>query len=163
LNLLFCFLHLCSSRTSFVNHQNQSIPVKAYIHSWVMGRAKGTTHIEVRTTTQERERERERERETRHTLTQNLKPMGAWVLLLIRCSIFTFFIQCGSYNSHLHTTLPLKCESIYSSCSLFKRKILLDCIIVAGFSATDRHCTAVAAFCANRPAALVVPFVEPRL
>ncbi|KEH39376.1 hypothetical protein MTR_2g095250 [Medicago truncatula] len=28
-----------------------------------------------------------------------------------------FSIRYGTYNSHLHTTLPLKCESIYSSCS----------------------------------------------
>jgi len=27
------------------------------------------------------------------------------------------FIQCETYNSHLYTTLPLKCESINSSCS----------------------------------------------
>jgi len=27
------------------------------------------------------------------------------------------FIRCGTYNSHLYTTLPLKCESINSSCS----------------------------------------------
>jgi len=70
------------------------------------------------------------------------------------------FIRCGTYNSHLYiTTLPLKCESIYSSCSPFKRKLLLACIAVAGFSANGPTllCTAVAAFCANRPAASVVP------
>jgi len=44
------------------------------------------------------------------------------------------FIRCGTYNSHLYTTLPLKCESIYSACSPFKRKLLLACIVVAGFS-----------------------------
>jgi len=41
-----------------------------------------------------------------------------------------------------------------------KGKLLLARIAVAGFSATDRHCTAVAAFCANGSAASVVPFVE---
>ena len=46
------------------------------------------------------------------------------------------FIRCGTYNSHLYTTtLPLKCESINSSCSPFKRKLLLACIAVASFSA----------------------------
>ena len=71
-----------------------------------------------------------------------------------------FSVRCGTYNSHLHTTLPLKCESINSSCSPLKRKLLLSCIVVAGFSATDRHCTVVAAFSANGPAASVLPFVE---
>jgi len=74
-----------------------------------------------------------------HTLTQNLKAMGLWVLLLIRCSTFTFSIWCGTHNSHLHTTLPLKCEFIYSPYSPFKRKLLLACIVVVGFSAMDRH------------------------
>jgi len=46
------------------------------------------------------------------------------------------FIRCETYNSHLYTTtLPLKCESIYSACFPFKRKLLLVCIVVAGFSA----------------------------
>jgi len=71
-----------------------------------------------------------------------------------------YSIRCGAYNSHLHTTLPLKCESINSSCSPLKRKLLFACTVVAAFSATDRHCTAVAAFCANGLAASVVPFVE---
>ena len=44
------------------------------------------------------------EQERRQTLTQNLKAMGLWVLLLITCSTFTFSIRCGTYNSHLHTT-----------------------------------------------------------
>jgi len=34
-----------------------------------------------------------------------------------------FSIRCGTYKSHLHTTLPLKCESINSSCSPLKRKL----------------------------------------
>jgi len=59
------------------------------------------------------------------------------------------FIRCGTYNSHLYTTtLPLKCESINSSCSPFKRNSYL------------LLCTTIAAFCANGPAASVVPFVE---
>jgi len=54
------------------------------------------------------------------------------------------FIWCGTYNSHLHTTtLPLKCESINSSCPPFKGKLLLACIAVAGFSATDRLASVV--------------------
>jgi len=71
-----------------------------------------------------------------------------------------FSIRCGTYNSHLHTTLPLKCESITLSCSPFKRKLLLACIAIADFSATDQHCTAVAAFYTNGSAASIVPFVE---
>jgi len=98
-----------------------------------------------------------------------------------------FSIRCGTYNSHLHTTLPLKCESINLSCFAFKRKLLLSCIVVASFSAIDRHacttvaalcangpatvasfsatdrhtCTVVAALCANGPTTSVIPFVEP--
>jgi len=41
-----------------------------------------------------------------------------------------------------------------------KLKLLLACIVVTGFSATDRHCIAIAAFCANGSAASVVPFIE---
>ncbi|AES91187.1 hypothetical protein MTR_4g107690 [Medicago truncatula] len=52
-----------------------------------------------------------------------------------------YFIRCGTYNSHLHTTtLHLKCESINSSCSPKSGSSLLVCIAVA---------------------ASVVPFVEP--
>jgi len=68
--------------------------------------------------------------ERHHTLTQNLKAMGLWVLILIRCLTFTFLS-----DSHLHTTLPLKCESINSLCSPFKQKLLLACIVVVGFFA----------------------------
>ena len=67
------------------------------------------------------------------------------------------FIRCGTYNSHLHTTLPLKCESINSSCSpsigssyLYRRCWFLR-------KRTDPACTAVAAFCANGPASSIVP------
>jgi len=76
------------------------------------------------------------------------------------------FIRCRTYNSHLYTTtLPLKCESINSSCSPFKRKLLLAlyrrCWVLR--KRTDTACTDVAAFCANGSAASVVPFVEPGL
>ncbi|AES80354.1 hypothetical protein MTR_7g079620 [Medicago truncatula] len=41
------------------------------------------------------------------------------------------FIQCGTYNSHLHTTtLPLKCESIFFIMLPLKRKLLLACIAI---------------------------------
>jgi len=59
--------------------------------------------------------------------------------LTYKVSNLYFSIRCGTYNSHLYTTLPLKCESIYSSCSPFKRKLLLVCIVVAAFSAADQH------------------------
>ena len=75
-----------------------------------------------------------------------------------------FSVRCGTYNSHLHTTLPLKCESINSSCSPFKLKRKLFYLLVSSLLVspqTDRHaCTVVAAFCANRPAATVVPIIE---
>ena len=35
--------------------------------------------------------EQPHKQERRHTLTQNLKVMGLWVLLLIRCSAFLLF------------------------------------------------------------------------
>jgi len=70
------------------------------------------------------------------------------------------FIRCGTYSSHLHTTLPLKCESIYSSCSPSSGSSCLLVLSLLVSPQTDRHCTVVAAFCANGPAASVVPFVE---
>ena len=39
--------------------------------------------------------EQPHKQERRHTLTQNLKAMGLWVLLLIRCSTFTFLSDVG--------------------------------------------------------------------
>jgi len=39
--------------------------------------------------------EQPHKQERRHTLTQNLKPMGLWVLLLIRCSTFTLLSDVG--------------------------------------------------------------------
>jgi len=103
--------------------------------------------------------------ERHHTLTQNLKAMGLWVLLLIRCLINLYsFIRCGTYNSHLYkTTLPLKCESFYSSCSPFKRKLLLYMYRRCWFlrKRTDTSCTTIAAFYTNGPAASVAPFIEP--
>jgi len=53
--------------------------------------ARGTIHIEARTP---------HKQERHHTLTQNLKAMGLWVLLLIRCSTFTLL----SYVGHITHT-----------------------------------------------------------
>jgi len=39
--------------------------------------------------------EQPHKQERHHTLTQNLKAMGLWVLLLIRCSAFTFLSDVG--------------------------------------------------------------------
>jgi len=50
-----------------------------------------------------------------HTLTQNLEGIGLWVLSIIECSTFTFPSNVGHNYSHLHTTLPFKCEPINSS------------------------------------------------
>jgi len=137
--------------------------------------------------------------------------MGLWILLLIRCSTFTFLFDVEHNYSHLHTTFPElcvhlfimfpqfspKCKSIYSSCSPFKRSsflassqctdtrnlkrccwflsngLLLACIVVVGFSATDRlprsyqwALTCLYRRCwllCNGPAASVIPFVKPGL
>jgi len=95
-----------------------------------------------------------------HTLTQNLKAMCVWVLLLIRCSAFTFLSDVGHITHTCTQHSPLSVSPSNSSSSPFKRKLLLACIAVAGFSATNRHCTVVATFCANGLVASVVPFVE---
>jgi len=68
------------------------------------------------------------------------------------------FIRCGTYNSHLHTTtLPLKCESIYSSCSPLLLKLLLCMYRRCWFL---RKWSDIVALCANKPVVSVVPFVE---
>jgi len=79
--------------------------------------------------------EQPHKQERRHTLTQNLKAMGLWVLLLIRCSTFTLLSDVGHITHLYTTTLPLKCEFINSSYSPFKGSSYLLCIVVAGFSA----------------------------
>jgi len=56
-------------------------------------------------------------RDWHHTLTQNLKAMCLWVILIIRDSTFTF-IRCKTYNSHLHTTYTF---------ALQKKKHILLC------------------------------------
>jgi len=48
--------------------------------------------------------EQPHKQERHHTLTQNLKAMGLWVLSLIKVFNLYFSIRCGAYNSHLHTT-----------------------------------------------------------
>jgi len=95
--------------------------------------------------------EQPHKRERRHTLTYK---------------VFNLYFsnRCGTSNSHLHTTLPLKCESINSLCSPFKRKLLLACIVVVVSPQTDRHCLYRRCyFLRNRPAASVVPFVAGAL
>jgi len=42
--------------------------------------------------------------ERRHTLTQNLKAIGLWVLSLIKCLTSTCLSDVGHSYSHLHTT-----------------------------------------------------------
>ncbi|AES67213.1 hypothetical protein MTR_2g088110 [Medicago truncatula] len=56
--------------------------------------------------------EQSHKQEKHHTLTQNLKEMGLWVLLLIRCSTFTILSDVGHITHTCKPTLPLKCESI---------------------------------------------------
>jgi len=86
--------------------------------------------------------------------------MCLWVLLLIRCSAFTFLSNVGHITHTCTQHSPLSVSPSNSSSSPFKRKLLLACIAVVGFSATNRHCTVVATFCANGLVASVVPFVE---
>ncbi|KEH36762.1 hypothetical protein MTR_2g022150 [Medicago truncatula] len=79
------------------------------------------------------------------------KTLRLWVLLLIRCSTFTFLSDVGHITHTCTPTLPLKCESIYSSCPPSSGSSLLACIVVVGFSVNrpDTACTVVAAFCAT--------------
>ncbi|KEH23708.1 transmembrane protein, putative [Medicago truncatula] len=98
--------------------------------------ARGTVHIEVRTSAQARE--------TPH-FTQNLKAMSLWVLLLIRCSTFTILSNVGHITHTCKPTLPLKRESITLTCSpraeafYFVCIAVAACTVVAAFYATDRR------------------------
>ena len=88
--------------------------------------------------------EQPHKQERHHTLTQNLKAMGLWVLLLIRRSTFTILSDVG-HITHTCMQHSPSSESITLSCSPFKRKLLLARIAVAGFSANGptrlyRHC-----------------------
>jgi len=75
----------------------------------------GSVHIEVKATAQARE--------TPHSYP---KPQGNEFMGPLTYKVFNlyFSIRYVTYNSHLHTTPPLKCESIYSSWTPFKRKLL---------------------------------------
>jgi len=71
---------------------------------------------------------------------------------LLTCKIFNlyFFIQCRTYNSHLHTTLSLKCESINSSCSPLSGSFYLFVLSLLVSLQMDRHAyTVIAAFYAR--------------
>ena len=74
-----------------------------WYHRWVIeGRFGGTVHIEARTATQAREN---------HTLTQNLKVMDLWVLLLIRCSTFILLsdVRHITHSCTQQQTLLINC------------------------------------------------------
>ena len=61
-----------------------------------------------------------------HTLTQNLKAMGLWVLLLIRCSTFTFLSDVG------HITYT--CTQQKNNCDISTRfKITLQIVCLFFF------------------------------
>jgi len=106
--------------------------------------------------------EQSNKRERHHTLTQNLKVMSLWVLLLIRCSTFTYLSDVGHITHTCTQHSP-------SSVSPFIQHVLpsngnsnFACIVVVGFSANGptrlcRRCC----FLRKRTATSVVPFVEP--
>ena len=108
--------------------------------------------------------EQPHKQERHHTRTQNLKAMGLWVLLLIRCSTFTFLFDVGHIT---HSFTQLSPSSVSPSIhhappSSGSSYLFVSPLLVS--PQTDRDaCIVVAAFCANRPAASVVPFVEPGL
>ena len=72
--------------------------------------------------------EQPHKRERRHTFTQNLKAMSLWVILVIRCSTFTFL----SDVRHITHT----CTQQHSP---FKRKLLLLVSSLLISPQTDRH------------------------
>ena len=58
--------------------------------------------------------------ERRHTLTQNFKTMGLWVLFLIRCSTFTFLSDVGHItHTCTHNTPP----QVWVICPISDRKV----------------------------------------
>ncbi|AET02001.2 hypothetical protein MTR_8g027130 [Medicago truncatula] len=105
----------------------------------------GTVHIEARTTAQARE--------IPHSYTKSL---GNGFMGPLTYKVFNLysFIPCGTYNSLVHNNTPPQVSPTIH-CAPFKRKLLLACIAVAGFSRmgsyllvsplmlspqTDRHC-----------------------
>jgi len=69
--------------------------------------------------------------------------MSLWVFLLIRCSTFTLLSDVGHIS---HTCTQQHSPSSVSPSihhAPFKGKLLLACIAVAGFSATDRLASVV--------------------
>jgi len=71
--------------------------------------ARGTVHIEARTL---------HKQEGRHTLTQNLKAMGLWVLLIIRCSTFTVLSDVG----HITHTCTQQQLALVFICIVYQAK-----------------------------------------
>jgi len=89
--------------------------------------AGGPVHIETRIP---------HKQERHHTLIQNLKVMGLWVLLLIKCSTFTLLPDVGhithtcTQQHSLSSVSPSIHHALLSSGSSY-----FACIVVAGFSA----------------------------
>jgi len=108
-------------------------------------------------------REQPHKQERHHTLTQNLKAMGLWVLLLIRCSTFTLLtdvrhITHTCIQQHSPSSVSPSIQHAPLQAEAFT--LLVSSLLVS--PQTDRHvCTAVVAFCANGPVASVAPFFEP--
>jgi len=75
-----------------------------------------------------------------HSLTQNFKAMGLWVLLLIRCSTFAFLSDVGHIT---HTCTQHSPSSVSPSIHYAPPQAeALTCLY-------QHACTAVAAFCAT--------------
>jgi len=98
--------------------------------------------------------EQPHKQERHHTLTQNLKAMSLWVLLLITCLTFTLLSDVGHITHTCTQTLPLKCESI----TAFFTCLYHRCCTRVTYCLYFRRC-----FLDNWPAASVAPFVEPGL
>ena len=103
--------------------------------------------------------EQSHKQERHHTLTQNLKPMSLWILLLIRCSTFTLLFDVRHIT---HTCTQHSPSSVSPSIHHAPPQAeALTCLYRrCWFLRNGPTCTAVAAFCANGPTASVVPFVE---
>jgi hypothetical protein len=84
--------------------------------------------------------EQPQKQERHHTLTQNLKAMDLWVLLLIRCSTFTLLSDVGHIThtcTQQHSPSSVSPSIHHARVSSFMHKEpLAACTVVAAFCAT---------------------------
>ena len=91
--------------------------------------------------------EQPHKQERHHTLTQNLKAMGLWVILLIRCSTFTFLSDVGhiTHTCTQHSPSSVSPSIHHDLPSSGISYLLVSSLLVS--PQTDRHvCTVIAAF-----------------